>query len=197
MKLIFYKCDICRSIYKLHSIENEKSKVYPNTLNCLEGHLKGQNISIRSQNISMVLEHMKILVTEKTLEEDYLKLIRQDKLSNFLQSDLAARMKKAFVRKKLYREQPFVLGLAANRVEENFPENEKVLIQGIIDAYFEEEGEVVLVDYKTDAITKPEELINRYRTQMDYYKEALEKLTGRKVKERILYSFALNEEIII
>ena len=55
MKLIFYKCDICRSIYKLHSIENEKSKVYPNTLLSLEGHLKGQNIS-------MILEHMKIEV---------------------------------------------------------------------------------------------------------------------------------------
>ena len=143
------------------------------------------------------MEHMKALVAEKTLEKDYFNLIRKDKLAKFLQSDLADRMKKAYARKKLYREQPFVLGLAANRVEENFPEEEKVLIQGIIDAYFEEDGEIVLVDYKTDAIREPEELINRYEAQMDYYKEALEKLTGRKVKERILYSFALNEEITV
>ena len=61
MKLIFYKCDICRSIYKLHSIENEKSKVYPNTLNSLEGHTEGQNIS-------MILEHMKIEVCPECLD---------------------------------------------------------------------------------------------------------------------------------
>lgn len=149
------------------------------------------------EEVWTVMEHMKALVAEKTLEKDYFNLIRKDKLGKFLQSDLADRMKKAYARKKLYREQPFVLGLAANRVEENFPEEEKVLIQGIIDAYFEEDGEIVLVDYKTDAIREPEELINRYEAQMDYYKEALEKLTGRKVKERILYSFALNEEITI
>ena len=147
--------------------------------------------------VQTVLEQLKVLVVEKTLEEEYLELIRKDKLSKFLQSDLADRMKKASARKKLYREQPFVLGLAANRVEETFPENEKILIQGIIDAYFEEEGEIVLVDYKTDSITKPEELIKRYETQMEYYKEALEKLTGRRVKETILYSFALNEAITI
>ena len=79
MKLIFYKCDICRSIYKLHSIENEKSKVYPNTLLSLEGHLKGQNISIRSQNISMILDYMKIEVCPECLD-----LIKDkvDKLEN-------------------------------------------------------------------------------------------------------------------
>lgn len=61
MKIIFYKCDICRSIYKLHSIENEKSKVYPNTLNSLEGHIEGQNIS-------MILDYMKIEVCPECLD---------------------------------------------------------------------------------------------------------------------------------
>ena len=89
------------------------------------------------------------------------------------------------------------MGISASRVEEKFPAQEKVLIQGIIDAYFEEDGEIVLVDYKTDSIKTGEELIGRYRTQVEYYKEALEKLTGKKVKESILYSFALNESITV
>ena len=118
------------------------------------------------------------------------------KLQKFLQSDLAGRMQKADQQNKLYREQPFVLGISADRVETKFPTEEKVLIQGIIDAFFEEEGELVLVDYKTDSIQSGEELIRRYETQMKYYREALETLTGKNVKEIILYSFALNECVI-
>ena len=62
---------------------------------------------------------------------------------------------------------------------------------------FEEDGQIVLVDYKTDAVKTPEELISRYATQVEYYKEALEKLTGKRVKETILYSFALNKLVSI
>ena len=149
------------------------------------------------EDVENVLKNMEKLVEEKRLEANYLPLIRKDKLEKFLSSDLCERMKKAEQNRKLYREQPFVLGLAANRVEEFFPPTEKVLIQGIIDAYFEEEGEIVLVDYKTDAIKEPEDLIERYETQVEYYREALEKLTGRKVKECILYSFALNKAILV
>ena len=112
-----------------------------------------------------------------------------------MQSDLAERMKKAQNEKKLYREQPFVYGLEASRLDENFPKEEKVLIQGIVDAYFEEDGELVIVDYKTDAIHHPEELIARYKEQLKYYKEALGKLTAKKVKELVLYSYALNQSV--
>lgn len=149
------------------------------------------------ENVQTVLDKMQVQIEEKRLEEEYIKLISKDKLSKFLESDLAKRMKKASDEKKLYREQPFVLGLAANRVEASFPADEKLLIQGIIDAYFEEDGQIVLVDYKTDSIKSPEELSSRYETQVEYYKEALEKLTGKKVKETILYSFALNKTVIV
>ena len=149
------------------------------------------------EDLETVFKNMETLVEEKRLEANYLPLVRKDKLDIFLKSDLCERMKKADQERKLYREQPFVLGLAANRVEESFPVAEKVLIQGIIDAYFEEDGEIVLVDYKTDAIKEPADLIHRYATQVEYYREALEKLTGRKVKECILYSFALNKAILV
>ena len=95
----------------------------------------------------------------------------------------------------LYREQPFVLSLSAKRVNPDFPEEERVLIQGIIDAYFVEEDGIVLLDYKTDSVEKGDDLVARYKTQLDYYQEAIERLTGKKVKERILYSFHLGEAV--
>ncbi len=151
----------------------------------------------KCQDVQEVFGHMEQLVREKILDATYLKLVNKKKLNKFLQSVLAERMQKAAKIGKLYREQPFVLGISADRVNEKFPPEEKVLIQGIIDAFFEEEGELVLVDYKTDAIKTGEELIRRYETQVEYYKEALEKLTGKRVKETILYSFALSESVVI
>jgi ATP-dependent helicase/nuclease subunit A len=93
----------------------------------------------------------------------------------------------------LYREQPFVLGIDARRLKSSFPEEETVLIQGIIDVFFEEEDGVVLLDYKTDSVGTLRELWNRYETQLDYYQEAIEKIFGKKVKECILYSFHLGK----
>ena len=75
----------------------------------------------------------------------------------------------------------------------DFPATEKVLIQGIIDAFFVEDGEIVLLDYKTDKVQTAKELWERYETQLDYYEEALTKLMQMPVKERILYSFSLEE----
>ena len=144
-----------------------------------------------------IWQDMECMVEAKVLDTLYITLIRKDKLEAFLQSDLAKRMKKAQEEKKLYREQPFVYGLEASRLDERFPKEEKVLIQGIVDAYFEEDGQLVIVDYKTDAIRDSKELITRYKEQLKYYKEALEKLTAKKVKEMILYSYALNESVYV
>ena len=69
------------------------------------------------------------------------------------------------------------------------------MIQGIIDVYWEEEDALVLLDYKTDRVSSPEELISRYQLQLDYYAEALERLIGKKVKEKLIYSFCFDEVI--
>ena len=72
---------------------------------------------------------------------------------------------------------------------------EMLLVQGIIDVFFEEEDGIVLLDYKTDRVREAEELIRRYRRQLELYGEALERTRGKRVKERYLYSFALGETI--
>lgn len=72
---------------------------------------------------------------------------------------------------------------------------EKVILQGIIDAFIMEEDGIILVDYKTDRVKDGEELRNRYQKQIDLYSEALEQILGKKVKRRVLYSFSLGKEV--
>ena len=127
------------------------------------------------------------------LTEEYAKAVSLPKILNFLEQELAYRMWHAQEQGLLYREQPFVLGIDAKRLDSDLPEGEKVLIQGIIDVFFIEDGEIVLLDYKTDVIDSLEALWNRYNVQIQYYEEALTKLMQMPVKERILYSFYLEK----
>ena len=117
----------------------------------------------------------------------------------FLQTKLGKRMQHAAEQGTLHREQQFMLGMPANEVVPGLSSEETILIQGIIDAYFEEDGELVLVDYKADYVEwgQEEELAERYQTQMMYYARALEQLTGKTVREKIIYSFSLGREIIL
>ena len=136
-----------------------------------------------------------LMVEKELLQKPWSEAVSVKKLAVFFQSSLAQRMARAQHIQKLKKEQPFVLGIAADRVKPQFPHEEQVLIQGIIDAFFEEGDDLILMDYKTDAVKTGEELVKRYHTQMEYYTEALERIVGKKVKERIIYSFALGEEI--
>ncbi|WMJ86182.1 helicase-exonuclease AddAB subunit AddA [Anaerocolumna sp. MB42-C2] len=121
-----------------------------------------------------------------------------DKLYLFIGSSVAVRMRKAAESGGLYKERQFVMGLKACEINSSLKSEETVLVQGVIDVYFEEDGKWVLLDYKTDVVNGTDgeaQLIRRYRVQLDYYQKALEQLTGKKVKERILYSFGLGKEI--
>lgn len=145
---------------------------------------------------------MQDFLKDGRLTQEYAQAVRTGKILHFLHSPLAGRMQQAAKKGKLFKEQPFVYGIEASRLTAKeqavpFPAEETVLIQGIVDAYFEEEDGLVLLDYKTDVIEQPQELIRRYKAQLDYYQEALESLTGKKVKERILYSFYLGCEVAV
>lgn len=121
--------------------------------------------------------------------------IRAEDLLEFLDSPCGRRMRQAAKRKLLYREQPFVLGIDAREFYPEEQEGEMLLVQGIIDAYFEEDGELVVLDYKTDRIFSPQELAEKYHAQLQYYARALEQMTGKKVKEKMIYSFTMKKEI--
>ena len=124
-------------------------------------------------------------------------LLNQEKLKTFLDSPLGQLFAKAYKENTLYREQHFMQEV---EYEKLFPEDggdnvEKVILQGIIDAFIMEEDGIILVDYKTDRVKDREELRNRYQKQIDLYSEALEQILGKKVKRRVLYSFSLGEEV--
>ena len=108
-------------------------------------------------------------------------------------------MKTADLSGLLFREQPFVISRSAAEIDESWDENERVLVQGIIDAYFMENDEIVLVDYKTDYVRNGEEkkLVERYHTQLEDYAQALERMTGKQVKEKHIYSFTLKKAILL
>jgi len=131
------------------------------------------------------------------LTEEYYRAVNLEKILHFLQSKVAYRMWKADLRGELYKEQPFVYGVDAQRLLGELPTEERVLIQGIIDVFFVENGKLILLDYKTDVIDSMDALWERYRTQLDYYQEALERLMELPVAEKILYSFYLEEESVL
>lgn len=136
-------------------------------------------------------------VTNGFMTEEMVACIRKHEILNFLQSSIGKRVRTAS-RKGLYRaEQPFVLGVDAKRIYPEGGEDECILVQGIVDVYFEEGGQLVVLDYKTDKVFRASELVDRYHAQLEYYAEALERLTGKKVKEKVIYSFSLQEEIIL
>nr|MCR5473658.1 PD-(D/E)XK nuclease family protein [Lachnospiraceae bacterium] len=113
--------------------------------------------------------------------------IRPDDVAAFLNSALGRRMKSAADAGRLYREQPFVIGMPQG--------DETVLVQGIIDAYFTEDDGITIVDYKTDRVSDEEMLVNRYRAQLEYYGMALSQIRGLPVRELIIYSTRLRSEI--
>lgn len=142
--------------------------------------------------------------------------IRERDFLIFAESELGRRMKAAYERGELYREAQFVLGLYESEIEEFKrvaeimgreqrmeiprqvePSGDIVLIQGIIDAYFVEENEIIIADYKTDHVREPSQLINHYYVQLELYKRAVEQITGKRVTEKILYSVTLGKEVTV
>ena len=134
------------------------------------------------------------LVTKGTFTEEERNLLSDTSLYKFFSSDLGKRLINA---KRIERELPFSMLFEGKRVYDTLEDGENLFLQGIIDTAFEEDGEWVLVDYKTDRVKSGEDLIKRYKIQMDLYKEALQRLTGMSVKASYIYSFRLHDAIII
>ena len=150
--------------------------------------------------MNTVLRWLETMVQCDKITEGEKKTVQAGRLVRFLNSELGARMKKAAGQGVLHRENPFVLSVLAGTLFQDVEKEagaEPVLIQGTIDAWFEEAGHLVLVDYKTD-YCRPEQkesLVRRYRTQFLLYASALTRLTGKAVGEAWLYSLSLGEAI--
>jgi ATP-dependent helicase/nuclease subunit A len=119
------------------------------------------------------------------------------KINAFFQSGLAQRI---FSAEKLMREQKFAIRIPARELYPELPENaedEAIVVQGIADCAFVENGELVILDYKTDRGVTLEMLAVRYKGQLAIYKRALEECLEIKVKETLLYSFELGASVAV
>ncbi len=135
------------------------------------------------------------MVKQELLREEEAAEVDVARVWNFFRSDLGQRVLKAG---KIYREVPFNLVCRASSIIAGLENcEEELLLQGVIDLYFWEGEEMVLVDYKTDWITSEnrEELIDKYRNQVELYKTALENIQGHPVKDSYLYLFYCDEEV--
>lgn len=155
-------------------------------LECYDFLSDDYNTSLDSQIDSMKKSNL--------ITEEQFGLISKDRLKNFLDSEIANRMHKAILSDALWVEQPFVLQEEPGNLFKDVSSTlDPIIVQGIIDVFFIEDDEIVLLDYKTDNVKEPEELVLRYKAQIDLYAKALEMSFGKKVKERILYSFSLEK----
>ncbi len=152
-----------------------------------------ENIEYDIKQIKDMIQSMveKEIITPKEAET-----INSYKILNFTKSTIWKELKKA---KEVQREKPFYMNILASEIyNENIQED--VLVQGIIDLYYiNQNGELVLVDYKTDYVKSrnEQELIDKYKVQLNLYKRALEQAINKKVTRIYIYSIYLDKEIPI
>lgn len=137
---------------------------------------------------------MKRLVEADVFTKEEKNAVNEAKINSMLKSDLGQRMIAAAKCGKLRKEQQFSIGIPVKEIYKNIDSDDIVIVQGIIDAFFYEDDGIVLMDYKTDRASE-EELIGRYHAQLTYYALTLNRLTGLKVKEKLIYSFYLDKTI--
>ena len=178
---------------KFMSGENNFTKAEIGTVT----HLMFQKIDFKKIYTLESLEaEIEKYVQQEIITREEAEVIDVKKIYKFITSDFAERIRNA---KKIYMETPFYMNIDVKEIYADIKDlEENVLVQGIIDLYFEEEdNKLVLVDYKTDNIKTGEEdsLINRHKEQLFLYKKALETATKKEVKEIYLYSTCLDKEI--
>ena len=160
-------------------------------------HLIMQHIDL---NVDITIESIQQLIASliqrELLTAEQQVAIEPQIIVDFFQTEIGQRMRKA---ENVRREVPFMMSLPANIAYPDWQEGEEeVLVQGVIDCLFEDEQGLVLVDYKTDAITgrfqngfegaKPI-LIDRYQTQLQLYTRAVEGILNKTVTHRYLFFF--------
>lgn len=151
-------------------------------------HLNLKNVLTKEE----IKKQMDEMVYNEIITEEQSRSVNLAKITEFFKSSLGIRMLKA---ENIRREMLFHIELKSTDIYKELPkdvyEKDTIMLQGAIDCYFEEEDDVILVDYKTDYVTEEniEEIKERYRMQIEYYSEALRRMTKKKVKERYIYLF--------
>ena len=157
-------------------------------------HEAMQWLPVKKYTQKSMTDMLDSLQAEGKFSDEERSLLSDRSLYGFFNSNLGQRL---IASKRVERELPFSMLFDGNRVYPDVENGERLFLQGIIDTVFVEDDQWVLVDYKTDRVKSGDELIRRYKIQMDLYKEALERLTNMPVKASYIYSFRLHEAILL
>ena len=157
-------------------------------------HEAMQWLPVKKYTQKSMTDMLDSLQAEGKFSDEERSLLSDRSLYGFFNSNLGQRL---IASKRVERELPFSMLFDGNRVYPDVENGERLFLQGIIDTVFVEDNQWVLVDYKTDRVKSGDELIRRYKIQMDLYKEALERLTNMPVKASYIYSFRLHEAILL
>lgn len=157
-------------------------------------HEAMQWLPVKKYTQKSMTDMLDSLQAEGKFSDEERSLLSDRSLFGFFNSDLGQRL---IASKRVERELPFSMLFDGNRVYPDVENGERLFLQGIIDTAFVEDGQWILVDYKTDRVKSGDELIRRYKIQMDLYKEALETLTNMPVKASYIYSFRLHEAVLL
>ena len=179
-------------------IKNENSKIKVPSFAIdkeIKGARKGTIIHLilskitNEKTIDEVNNLIEKLISKNIITEEEKDAIDMKLIENYLASKL---FKDILDAKEVKRETPFYLNINSNELFEGT--NEPILVQGVIDIYYiSKEDKLILVDYKTDYVKEEKELVERYKSQLDLYKRALEKALNRKVDKECIYSTYLNK----
>lgn len=157
-------------------------------------HLVMQDLDFFCEpNEQSVREQIEKLRAQRKLTDEQANAVDVHAIVRFLRSDLAARIRKS---EQVEREYRFSL-LRPVRDFSSLDADDSVLLQGVVDCFFEEDGELVVVDFKTDHVSRAQldERAEHYRPQLEAYSMALTRVMGKKVKEKVLYFFSAGEEV--
>ncbi len=156
--------------------------------------LQKLNLHKREYKLDEIKDLIQELVDKKIITLKEAEAINKWKIFNFTKSNIWKEMCEA---KLVEREKPFYTNIPAKQIYGTDTED-SILVQGIIDLYYiNQKDELVLVDYKTDYVENQDELITKYKTQLDLYKTALEEALNKKVSKKYIYSTYLDKEIKI
>ncbi len=148
-------------------------------------------------NLEKITELIEGLKDKEIITEIEAQNIDKEKLLEYTNSQLWTELKQA---KEIHKEHPFYINIKASRIynQINKEDDENILVQGVIDLFFiDKDDKLILVDYKTDYVQHENELVEKYKGQLDLYKEALEQSLDKKVDKMCIYSVYLNKLIEI
>jgi len=148
-----------------------------------------------------ITRQINTMVEKELITFEAAKSVKVDKILKFLQSNIGKKVIEAFKENSLKRELPFRVEINASTIYPNVSKEtyleEKMLLRGVIDCYFEEGEEGIILDYKTDYV-KPdniEEIKERYKVQLDYYSKAIKDAFKKEKVRKYLYLFSLDKEV--